>query len=79
MCKKLHMQGGVMSKVMSEEKFRIKRVRSKTKLSLRQFSQIYGIPFEKLKEWEMGTKICPGLILELLESIVDFEINNFSK
>ena len=43
------------------------KIREITGLSRNEFSEKYRIPYRTLQNWELGTRECPGYVLELLE------------
>lgn len=43
------------------------KIREITGLSRTEFAKAYKIPYRTLQNWELGTRECPGYVLELLE------------
>ena len=43
------------------------KLREITGLNKKEFAGKYGIPYRTLQNWELGTRECPGYVLELLE------------
>ena len=45
----------------------IKILRERSKMSLKQFSEYFNIPYRTLQHWEAGDRQCPVYVLELIE------------
>ena len=54
----------------------IKEIRQMCKMSQKEFSEYFGIPFRTVQEWEQGRRKPPDYIPKLLERIWNLEIAN---
>lgn len=67
------------------KKDRLKLLRIRSDMSLKQFSEYFNIPYRTLQHWEAGDRKCPEYLLELIEyklrkeSIIKFDIDKFCK
>lgn len=43
-----------------------KELLEKSKMSMKDFSENFGIPYRTVQHWKSGTRVCPGYILELI-------------
>ncbi len=69
--------GGV--EVQEHGKHKMKKIREMTGYTQEEFAEAYEIPISTIKSWELGHRLPPGYVLNLLEFKVnaDFEKNNF--
>ena len=56
----------------------IKKLRAKTGLSIQKFADKYGIPFRTFQDWELGNRVPPDYVVEMLAKIVDLENVNLT-
>ena len=54
-------------------KMDMKEIRKKTGLSLRKFAEKYGTPFSTITNWELGERVPPEYVLDLLNFKVEAE------
>ncbi len=53
---------------------KIKKIRLKTGLKQKDFANTYHIPVDTYRKWELGLRIPPKYVLELLQYKVDNDI-----
>lgn len=56
----------------------IKKLRAKTGLSIQKFADKYGIPFRTLQDWELGNRVPPEYVVDMLAKVVDIENVNLT-
>lgn len=63
---------------MKEE---LKALREKSGLSQQKFADKYGIPFRTFQDWELGNRVPPEYVIEMLAKVVgleDFNLKGYS-
>ncbi|MBR2587525.1 helix-turn-helix transcriptional regulator [Candidatus Saccharibacteria bacterium] len=56
----------------------IKKLRAKTGLSIQKFADKYGIPFRTFQDWELGNRVPPDYVVDMLAKIVDLDNVNLT-
>lgn len=49
------------------EKENIKTVREKHNLSRKEFTELLGIPYRTVQDWELGNRKCPDYLVQLIK------------
>ena len=55
------------------KKEEVRALRKKTGLSQQKFADEYGIPLRTVQDWELGNRIPPDYVVEMLAKVVDLE------
>ena len=45
----------------------IKALREKYKLTRKEFTELFEIPYRTVQDWELGNRKCPNYLIKLIE------------
>lgn len=60
----------------AEDNNKMKEIRKMTGYTQEQFAKAYGIPYRTIKSWELGDRVPPSYVLNLLEYKVSQDFKN---